>query len=349
VLAAGQADMIGMCRALICDPFLPKKAFEGRMDDIRYCIGDNQGCIGRMGVNKSLGCIQNPAVGLENEWGEGSLEKAAVRKKVMIVGGGPGGMWAAKMAGRRGHSVTLYDRKETLGGQVLTAMKGAGRDEFGVIIRNEKDQVDKAGAQVKLGVQVTTELVATEKPDVVIIATGSLPKEHPVGGADGPAVYNVWQVLNGEATLGEKICLIDYDGHHRATATAEFMANLGKTVHIITSSLFIGAELGPSQDLYLARQRLLQKGVTFTPDIAVMEVGGEAGTKTVKGFNVYSNIWDEWGPFDTIVLAMGQKADDSLYMSLKGNVPELYRIGDSVAPRKVDMAIWEGHRIGREI
>ena len=159
----------------------------------------------------------------------------------------------------------------------------------------------------------------------------------------------MWQVLNGEATLGEKICLIDYDGHHRATATAEFMANLGKTVHIITSSLFIGAELGPSQDLYLARQRLLQKGVTFTPDIAVMEVAGEAGTKTVKGFNVYSNIWDEWGPFDTIVLAMGQKADDSLYMSLKGNVSELYRIGDSVAPRKVDMAIWEGHKIGREI
>jgi mycofactocin system FadH/OYE family oxidoreductase 2 len=349
VLAAGQADMIGMCRGLICDPFLPKKALEGRLDDIRYCIGDNQGCIGRMGVNKLLGCIQNPAVGLEKEWGEGTLEKAAVQKKVMIVGGGPGGMWAAKMAGRRGHDVTLYDRNETLGGQVLTAMKGAGRDEFGVIIRNEKGQVDKAGAKVKLGVEATPEQVLAERPDVVIIATGSLPKEHPVGGSDGPAVYNVWQVLNGEATLGDKVCLIDYDGHHRASATAEFMANQGKTVHMITSSLFVGAELGPTQDLYLARQRLLQKGVTFTPDIAVMEVGGEAGAKTVKGFNVYSNIWDEWGPFDTIVLAMGQKANDALYMALKGNVPELYRIGDSVAPRKVDMAIWEGHKIGREI
>ena len=150
VLAAGQADMIGMCRGLICDPFLPKKAFEGRMDDIRYCIGDNQGCIGRMGVNKLLGCIQNPAVGLEKEWGEGTLEKAAVKKKVFVVGGGPGGMWAAKMAGRRGHNVTLFDRNETLGGQVLTAMKGSGRDEFGVIIRNEKEQVTKAGATVKL-------------------------------------------------------------------------------------------------------------------------------------------------------------------------------------------------------
>jgi pyruvate/2-oxoglutarate dehydrogenase complex dihydrolipoamide dehydrogenase (E3) component len=184
---------------------------------------------------------------------------------------------------------------------------------------------------------------------VVIVATGSLPKAHPVGGADGPAVYNVWQVLNGEVEMGEHVCLIDYDGHHRATSTAEFLANQGKKVHIITSSLFIGAELGPSQDLYLSRQRLLGKGVTFTPDIAVMEVAGEVGAKTVTGFNVYSNVWDQWGPFDALVLAMGQKADDALYMTLKGKVPELYRIGDSVAPRKVDMAIWEGHRVGREI
>ncbi|WP_298273383.1 mycofactocin system FadH/OYE family oxidoreductase 2 [Geobacter sp.] len=349
VLANGQADMIGMCRGLICDPFLPKKAREGRMDDIRYCIACNQGCIGRIGMNKTLGCVQNPAIGREKEWGEGTLTKANTRKKVTVVGGGPGGMWAAKMAGRRGHSVTLYDRNETLGGQVRTAMKGAGRDEFGVIIRNEKDQVDKAGVKVKLGTEVTAEQVLAEKPDVVIVATGSRPKEQPVGGADGPSVYNVWQVLDGGAQMGDKVCLIDYDGHHRASATAEFLANQGKTVHVITSSLFVGAELGPTQDLYLTRQRLLQKGVTFTPDIAVMEVAGESGAKTVKGFNVYSNQWDEWGPFDTVVLAMGQRVDDSLYFSLKGKVEELYRIGDCVAPRKVDMAIWEGHRIGREI
>ncbi len=351
VLANGQADMIGMCRGLICDPFLPKKAFEGRLDDIRYCIACNQGCIARIGMNKLLGCVQNPAVGREKEWGEGTLEKALVKKKVTIVGGGPGGMWAAKMAGRRGHDVSLFDKNEELGGQVLSAMKGAGRDEFGVIIRNEKDQVDKAGVKVNLGEVMTPEKLLSQKPDVVIIATGSNPKSYPVGGADGPAVYNVLQVLNGEVTggLGQKICLIDYDGHQRATATAEFLTNQGKTVHIITSSLFIGAELGPTQDLYLSRQRLLQKGVTFTPDIAVMEVSGDAGAKSVKGFNVYSNIWDEWGPFDSLVLAMGQKVDDSLYMSLKGKVQELYRIGDCVAPRKVDMAIWEGHKIGREI
>jgi mycofactocin system FadH/OYE family oxidoreductase 2 len=349
VLAAGQADMIGMCRALICDPYLPKKAQEGRLEDLRYCIACNQGCIGRIGMNKAIGCVQNPAIGKEKEWGEGTLKAAPIKKKVVVVGGGPGGMWAAKMAGRRGHDVTLYDRNDTLGGQALTAMKGAGRDEFGVIVRNEKEQVDKAGVKVELNTEVSAATVLGAKADAVIIATGSKPKAFPVGGADGPGVCNVWQVLNGEAELGQKVCLIDYDGHHRATATAEFLSNLGKTVHIITSSLFIGAELGPTQDLYLTRQRLLQKGATFTPDIAVMEVAGEAGEKVVKGFNVYSNAWDEWGPYDTIVLAMGQQVEDELYFALKGKVKELYRIGDCVAPRKVDMAIWEGHKLGREI
>jgi mycofactocin system FadH/OYE family oxidoreductase 2 len=349
VLASGQADMIGMCRALICDPYLPKKALEGRMDDIRYCIACNQGCIGRIGMNKTLGCVQNPAVGREKEWGEGTLEKAGVKKRVTIVGGGPAGMWAAKMAGRRGHKVTLIDRGETLGGQVVTAMKGTGRDEFGVIIRNEKSQIDKIGVTVKLGVEATAEQLLADKPDVVIVATGSIPKKHAVGGADGPAIFNVVQVLNGEADLGQNVCLIDYDGHQRATATAEFIANQGKKVDMITSSLFICAELGPTQDLYSSRQRLLQKGVTFTPDIAVMEVGGEAGAKTVKGFNVYSNVWNEWGPYDSLVLAMGQEVDEDLYMSLKGKVQELHRIGDCVAPRRVDMAIWEGHKLGREI
>ena len=156
-------------------------------------------------------------------------------------------------------------------------------------------------------------------------------------------------MLNGEAELGEKVCLIDYDGHHRATATAEFMANQGKTVHIITSSLFVGAELGPTQDLYLTRQRLLQKGVTFTPDIAVMEVGGETGAKTRQGRSTSTPTLGRVGAVRLHRPGHGAEGGRRPLHGLKGKVPELYRIGDSVAPRKVDMAIWEGHRIGREI
>jgi hypothetical protein len=123
------------------------------------------------------------------------------------------------------------------------------------------------------------------------------------------------------------------------------MAELGKTVHMVTSSLFIGADLGPSQDLYLARQRLLQKGVTFTPDFAVMEIKD----LEVHGFNVYSNVWDVLSGYDSVVTVMGNDASEELYFALKGKVPELYRIGDCVAPRKVDMAIHEGYTVGKRV
>ena len=168
-------------------------------------------------------------------------------------------------------------------------------------------------------------------------------------GADGPDVSNVWQALSGETELGEKVLLIDCDGHHQATATAEFLADAGKTVHIVTSSLFVGADLGPSQDLYLSRQRLLQKGVTFTPDFAVMEIKSTDSGAEVHGFDVYSNVWDAISGYDSIVTVMGNEVCDDLYLALKNRVPELYRIGDCVAPRKVDMAVHEGYVVGKRV
>jgi hypothetical protein len=155
----------------------------------------------------------------------------------------------------------------------------------------------------------------------------------------------VIQVLQGETDIGDKVIFIDYDGHHRATSTAEYLAELGKKVHMVTPSLFVGTDLGPTQDLYLTRQRLLQKGVTFTPDFAVMEIRGTE----IHGFNVYSNEWQIFDGYDTVVVAMGNQVDDSLYRSLKGRVRELYRIGDCVAPRKVDMAVYEGYTIGKRV
>ena len=254
-------------------------------------------------------------------------------------------MWAAKIAALRGHDVTLYEKEEYLGGQVLIAMKGAGREEFGVIIRNERNQLQRLKVPVVTGRPVTTASVLEQDPDAVIVATGSVPKKCPVTGCEGPRVFNVWQVLRGEADIGEKVLFVDYDGHHQSTSTAEYLAELGKTVHMLTPSLFVGSELGPTQDLYLSRQRLLQKGVTFTPDFAVMEIRGTEA----HGFNVYSNEWKSFGGFDTVVVAMGNYAEDSLYRALKGKVREIYRVGDCVAPRKVDMAIHEGYMAGKRV
>ncbi|MCX5831234.1 MAG: mycofactocin system FadH/OYE family oxidoreductase 2 [Deltaproteobacteria bacterium] len=345
VLANGQADMIGMVRSQICDPNLLNKAKEGRLDEIRYCIADNQGCYGRVGLNRPIGCIQNPFVGNEQHEDELRLPATKWKKRVMVVGGGPAGMWAAKIATLRGHSVTLYEKEQNLGGQVAIAMQGAGREEFGVIIRNERNQLQRLKVPVVTGQVVTPEFVIAQAPDAVIIATGSKPKGCPVAGCNGPRVFNIWQVLKGEADIGDRILFIDYDGHHQATSTAEYLADLGKKVHIVTSALFVGSELGPSQDLYLSRQRLMQKGVSFTSNFAVIEIRGTE----VHGLNVYSNEGQVFSDFDTVVTAMGNEVDDSLYYALKGRVPELYRVGDCVAPRKVDMAIYEGYAAGRRV
>jgi thioredoxin reductase len=211
---------------------------------------------------------------------------------------------------------------------------------------NLKTHLQKLDVKIECGFEVTEVFVEEKRPEALVIATGSVPRENPLPGRYSPSqVLNVWQVLKGERCIGEKVLFIDGDGHHKATSTAEFLADQGKKVDVITDSLFVGVELGPIGDLYSSRQRLLQKGVRFISDVMVQEIQGT----TVKAVNIYSNEAQIFEGYDTVVVVMPNRPDDALYFRLKKKIKELYRIGDCVAPRKIDMAIWEGNKIGRII
>ena len=346
VLTNGQADAIGLVRTLISDPDAPRKAQEGRLEEIRYCVKDNKGCIGRINQAKTLSCLQNPEVGCEPLDREGALLHAVVKKKVLVVGGGPAGLEAARAAKARGHDVALYEKEAVLGGQINMIKKRPGRQPMAGITHHLIQALKKLQVPVTTGVEVTPELVLSINPDAVIVATGSGPRPRPVSGDYGPPkVLDVWEALSGEYPLGQKLLFVDENGGHHASATVELFADQGKEVTMVTSDLFIGMELAPLGDLYLTRQRLLQKGVTFMTDILIDRIAGDK----VMGRDLYTNGSLIFEGYETIVLDMGNLPADDLYFQLKGKVKELHRAGDCVAPRGIDMAVLEGRRAGETV
>ncbi|CAB1063255.1 2,4-dienoyl-CoA reductase [NADPH] (EC [Olavius sp. associated proteobacterium Delta 1] len=346
IITAQRADMVGFVRALICDPDMAKKARAGKPENIRYCVKDNKGCIGRINQNKMLGCIQNSLVGEESPAGEKTFRPAANRKQVMVVGGGPAGLEAARSARLRGHTVTVYEKDRRIGGQINLIKKRPGRQAMAGVVRYLRHALAELEVPIVTDTRVNADFVAQQHPDAVVVATGSRPRPKPVPGNYGPPlVLDVRQVLNESFAVGEKVLFIDENGGHHATATVEFLANQGKNVHMVTSDLFIGIELGPLGDLYLTRQRLLQLGVKFTSDVIIDKIE----ENVVKAREIFTNTPIRFEDFDTIILDMGNVAEDQLYRQLKGQIRELYRIGDCVAPRGIDMAILEGRQAGEQL
>lgn len=354
ILAEGYADLIGMTRSLICDPEWPQKAHEGKMEEIRTCVACNQGCTERYFRVAPITCIQNPAVGEEKEWGRGTLKPARVRKRVMVVGGGPAGMKAAEVAAIRGHQVALYEKSQELGGQVNLAARVAAREELGGIVRNLRQSLERLGVSIHLNMEVTPEMVAKIAPDAVIVATGSTPLKtgyscgQPdrlgIPGAEQDHVLTAWDVLNGDRELGVRVILIDDEGNIKAVSVADFLADQGKKVEILTRLPYVGIGVNPCV-LEPQYQRLHQKGVVLTPFTQVKEITG----RTVVTRQIYSKEERKIEGVDHVVLIMGNAANNRLYQALKGTVKELHAAGDCIAPRQAIDAIYDGHLVGRAL
>ncbi|MFQ5987557.1 MAG: mycofactocin system FadH/OYE family oxidoreductase 2 [Dehalococcoidia bacterium] len=341
VLEKGWADMLELTRALIADPEFPNKAREGRLDEIRPCIFCNQDCVVRSPMNPLLSCLHNPEAGYEGEMGE--LRKAGSKKRVMVIGGGPAGLEAARVAALRGHEVALYEKEMELGGQVAIAARGPGREELGKITRYLASQVEKLGVEIKLGVEVTPELVEKCRPDAVVVATGSRSRRPAIPGARQENVVQARDVLRGKAEVGRRVLVIDEAGSYAAASAAELMADQGREVEIMSEDMFISRELAPTLDLGLWYQRAFAKGIAFSPQTVVREISGNA----VVVADLFSQEERRIEGVDTVVLAFYSEPNQELYLALKERGLEVHRAGDCVAPRRVSQAILEGNRVGR--
>jgi 2,4-dienoyl-CoA reductase (NADPH2) len=345
ILAEGHADLVGVVRAQIADPEFARKSRENRADDIRLCLSCNQECVGRMGLNRWLGCIETPATGREKTHGVGTLQPAPAAKKVLVIGAGPAGLKAAVVAARRGHRVTLWEKEPNLGGQVVWAVKVTNRAEYGDIVRNLVHELPQAGVKVQTGVIASAESVLAEKPDAVVIATGSTPDRHAFPGADGPEVADVTDILSGEVKPGKRVIILDKLGFHEATSGAEYMAEQGCEVEVVTPTLYVGQDLSITLDLENWYRRARKLGITCTPNHSPLSI--QDGV--VTALHNYSGQMVNFAKADTVVLAVHRKTEHSLYDALKGQINELHRIGDCVAPRRAHAAIIEGEKAGRAL
>ncbi len=355
IVASGKADMVAMTRAQIADPEFANKAREGREDEITHCIRGNQGCIGRLFKGLAISCTVNPGAGRERRFGPGTLTPADPPARWLVAGGGPAGMRAAATLAARGHAVTLLEREEQLGGQVNLILKTPGRAEFGWITRDLEAQLQRNGIDVRLGIEATPELVGDIGPDGVIVATGAVPSRtgfssvnplvDALPGAGQDNVLTVWDVLLESRPVGEQVVVLDDDGTRYAAGVAEVLLDRGSRVELVSRWNALFPFTLYSLDMAILYNRLLSKGLTYRLNSWASGIDGNA----VGIFNLYTGAAETIEGVDTVVLATGPKANDGLYLALKGQVERLHRIGDCLAPRKLDHAIYEGELAGREL
>jgi 2,4-dienoyl-CoA reductase-like NADH-dependent reductase (Old Yellow Enzyme family)/thioredoxin reductase len=342
VLKEGKADFISIGRGLIADPEWPRKAATGREEDIRRCISCVC-CYGRIERSLSLRCAINPDVGFERE--SLDMKPATVKKKVMVIGGGPAGMEAARIASRRGHEVFLFEKEKELGGQLRLASIPPGKEKINWLTDYLGNQIRKSHVDINVGIKIDAKKVDEVRPDVVVIATGAraaIP-EFPLRDKKlRRKILTAWEVLEGKHEFLREEEIVVLGGFVLGCEIAEFLASRGNKVSIITRSnqIAINTNNITREDL---SQRLHKRGVTIYTKHDVSEIVEDG-----------INLMDDKGKLvhikaDRIISTRLVVPVKELKEILYGKVKEIYHIGDSKEPRRIAEAILEGSMVGRWI
>ena len=349
-LADGHCDLVGVVRGQIADPDFAAKARAGATDDIRLCLSCNQECVGRMGLNRWLGCIENPQTGREAEWkATQHVKLSPTPTNVLVVGAGPAGLQAAIAAARNGHRVTVLEKEDAAGGQVRLAASVPNRAEFGDLIRNQLTECKRLGVAIEYGVSAWPGLVLERNAQHVVVATGAEPQQPWWVAGEGVTigVADVRHVLDGSADPFGTVVIIDEIGFHHATSVAELLADRGCNVEIVTPGMVVGQDLGITLDMENWLIRAHAKGIVQSTDLVPMGLAGNELTLLHHPTGTNNTRTPDW-----VVLAVPPQPVEWLYHDLSTNTAlqdagvTVSRVGDAVAPRRAHAAVIDGERIG---
>ncbi|RMF10992.1 MAG: FAD-dependent oxidoreductase [Alphaproteobacteria bacterium] len=352
-LADGICDMVAMTRPNIADPDLVRKLRDGEEDDIIHCIRCNQGCIGRLFEGGPITCILNPATGREELFNEKTVTPAADPKHWVVIGGGPAGLKAAETLLRRGHRVTLLEREDRLGGQINLILK-TNRPTFRFIVKDLEHQIRKMGGDIRTGVTATARMIEGLAPDGVIVATGSTPDTSGFNivnaavdrlpGVDQPNVITGWQAIEDPDSVGQNVLVLDDDGTRYVAGMADLLLQRGKTVRILSRHQALFNRMNTTLDIPIMLRKLFAAGLEFTPNSWVCAIDGDRADI----FNIYSGQPSTIEGIDTFILTTANLPAEDLYFELKASRDNVHRVGDAVAPRRIEHAIYEGFLAGLE-
>lgn len=354
ILAAGSADLVSMTRAFIADPAIVKKTLEGEPDDVRPCIGCNHGCIGGLISFGRMGCTVNVAVGREAQLSETLIQKSATPKRVLVVGGGPAGLEAARIAALKGHRVTLAEASSSLGGCVNLAARAPRRSGIADIIHWLERELRRLDVDIQTNIYVESGDIAAYGADVVIVATGSTPRldgrQHlspglVASGMDSPHVMSSHDLLVApkERNFGPRAVVYDDVGHYEGVAAAEFLIARGVAVTYVTGHSSFAPKLEPSLSAVPALERLSQGNFELMTYAHITEIRKDSVVVT-RPYGVPLNV-----PANTVVFVSYNACNRQLLDDLSGSTAVVKAVGDVVSPRFMQVAIREGHLAARSI